>query len=342
MFSFLCPPSPLSPHPSFLSTSPTMPLTYKAGRAFRRGDTSFVDAEPEKGILSVQDGGDGLLHIFWKARNSPNYSLDLIVFPGDASFSHVKESNEDNVFVLNFESSEEKHFFWFQAADAPYALQAEHINATIEDPEFVAPPLTAAAATSLASTSTLPPATPAHQSVASSSTSAPPAAPNPRRTAGFNLSSADPETGYSAEQLAQLQAILEGQVASGPNAAAGESDIHLQDILTPKLLAPILSSSSLRASLFPHLPSDLPLSSATPSEPTEAELLAVIESAQFQEGVRSLDRALRTGLLGGLVQGLGLPEDAGLGVEQFLKAVGEQAEKKKREESGGGEMDTSE
>ena len=29
---------------------------------------------------------------------------------GDASFSHVKESNEDNVFVLNFSSSEEKHF----------------------------------------------------------------------------------------------------------------------------------------------------------------------------------------------------------------------------------------
>ena len=39
---------------------------------------------------------------------------------------------------------------------------------------------------------------------------------------------------------------------------------------------------------------------------------------------------------------MGLPEEAGLGVEQFLKAVGEQAEKKKKEENGGGEMDTSE
>lgn len=74
---------------------------------------------------------------------------------GDATFSHVNESNEDNVFVLIFESSEEKHFvsrstssqerereieltdpsslfarllqFWFQAANANYALQAQHM-----------------------------------------------------------------------------------------------------------------------------------------------------------------------------------------------------------------------
>ena len=116
------------------------------------------------------------------------------------------------------------------------------------------------------------------------------------------------------------------------------ADVHLNDILTPTILRPILSSASLRASLFPHLPTDLPLSA---SEPTEADITAVINSSQFQEGVRSLDRALRTGLLGGLVQGLGLPEEAGLGVEQFLKAIGEQAEKKKSEGAGGA-MDTSE
>jgi len=33
-----------------------------------------------------------------------------LVSTGDASFSHVKESNEDNVYVLNFSSSNEKHF----------------------------------------------------------------------------------------------------------------------------------------------------------------------------------------------------------------------------------------
>lgn len=61
--------------------------------------------------------------------------------------------------------------------------------------------------------------------------------------------------------------------------------------------------------------------------------------------MRGLDRALRTGLLGGLVVGLGLPAEAGLGVEPFLKAIGEQAKKQQKDEgrsgSGGGdEMQT--
>lgn len=41
--------------------------------------------------------------------------------------------------------------------------------------------------------------------------------------------------------------------------------------------------------------------------------------------MRNFDQALQTGLLGGLVRGLGLPEEAGLGVEPFLRAVQEQA-----------------
>lgn len=70
-------------------------------------------------------------------------------------------------------------------------------------------------------------------------------------------------------------------------------------------------------------------------------MTAVIESAQFQDGVRGLDRALRTGMLGGLVQGLGLPESAGSGVEAFLRAIGEQAgEGRSTEVDEGGSMET--
>lgn len=39
----------------------------------------------------------------------------------------------------------------------------------------------------------------------------------------------------------------------------------------------------------------------------------------------SFDQALHTGLLGGLVRGLGLPEEAGTGVGPFLRAVQEQS-----------------
>jgi hypothetical protein len=51
-----------------------------------------------------------VLHIYWRTRSSSNVSLDLICFPGDATVSHVNESNTDNVFVLNFESSQDKYF----------------------------------------------------------------------------------------------------------------------------------------------------------------------------------------------------------------------------------------
>jgi len=45
---------------------------------------------------------------------------------------------------------------------------------------------------------------------------------------------------------------------------------------------------------------------------------------------------LRTGLLGGLVSSLGLPEEAGTGIEPFLRAIQEQADRERREDS----MDT--
>ena len=65
---------PLYPHIS--SSRITMGLSYKAGRAFRRGETDFVDAEPEKGLLEVKDGGDG------RQFQSPQlYSLSPPLFP---------------------------------------------------------------------------------------------------------------------------------------------------------------------------------------------------------------------------------------------------------------------
>ncbi len=62
-----------------------------------------------------------------------------------------------------------------------------------------------------------------------------------------------------------------------------------------------------------------------------------MSSPQFRAAVASFDRALRTGLLGGLVRQLGLPEEAGTGIEAFLRAIREQAQESG---SGGESMDT--
>jgi hypothetical protein len=68
-------------------------------------------------------------------------------------------------------------------------------------------------------------------------------------------------------------------------------------------------------------------------------------SPPFRAAVSNLDQALRTGLLGGMVRQLGLPEEAGTGVGAFLRAVQEQgdrqnANREREGGSGGDRMDT--
>lgn len=111
------------------------------------------------------------------------------------------------------------------------------------------------------------------------------------------------------------------------------TELSLTDVLTPANLIPLFNAHpELVQTLFPHLPPDLP----TP--PSTEVLERIISSPQFRAAVRNLDQALRTGLLGGLVRGLGLPEEAGTGIEAFLRAIQEQA----RSEGGheGDSMDT--
>ncbi len=43
-------------------------IAFKAGRAFRREGTNFVDPSSTKGAVILQNGEDGLLHFIWKNR----------------------------------------------------------------------------------------------------------------------------------------------------------------------------------------------------------------------------------------------------------------------------------
>lgn len=47
-------------------------IAFKAGRCFRRENTNFVDADPTKGAIILQNGEDGLLHFMWKNRSTSN------------------------------------------------------------------------------------------------------------------------------------------------------------------------------------------------------------------------------------------------------------------------------
>ncbi|KAJ6557372.1 adhesion regulating molecule [Mycena vulgaris] len=265
-------------------------LAFKAGRAFRANSNSnTVEPSPVKGAIILTAGDDGLFHFTWKNRTTGVVDEDLILFPSDASFVKVPHPT-GRVYVLKFSSSNQRHFFWLQ--DASTARDEEfvaNINRLLEDPE-----------------SNLVWNTAASQPQASTSTQA---APAPASSSSATAPLIDPE------QLAQLQALL-----AGSTSAPAAPEFSLTDILTPANLAPLFTSHpELIPTLFPHLPPDLP----TP--PSADALQRIINSPQFRSAVSSFDQALRTGLLGGLVRGLGLPEEAGTGIEPFLRAVQEQA-----------------
>ncbi|KAJ3007352.1 hypothetical protein NUW54_g3579 [Trametes sanguinea] len=113
-------------------------LAFKAGRLFRRGNTNFVDADPTKGAILLQNGEDGLLHFIWKNRSTNEIEEDLILFPGDATFAKVEQSSWGRTYVLKFSSSNQRHFFWMQDADSSRDEEfVGNVNRLLADPSIV-------------------------------------------------------------------------------------------------------------------------------------------------------------------------------------------------------------
>jgi len=298
-----------------LTDSRTM-LAFKAGRAFRRPGTNFVDASPAKGAIVLSKDENLLVHFMWKDRTTGGVGEDLILFPGDAKFEKVSQSSWGRTYVLQFESSDQKHFFWMQDSSTRRDEEfVRHLNRVLSDPEIIPVwDLRNHDAEPEASTSATGASTPAQQSAPAASTSAP--------------------AGTTPEQLAQLRALV-GSMTGG---TSEEDQFSLSDVLTPQNLQPLFQSHpDLLPSLFPHLPPEfLPPSDPTPRQTAElTEMLQrTINSPPFRSSVAQLDRALRTGALGSFVRSLGLPESAAMGVGAFLAAIAEQA----RQEGGSEEQ----
>jgi 26S proteasome regulatory subunit N13 len=47
-------------------------MAFKAGRAYRRGDTNFVDPSPTKGAIYLSQE-DELVHFRWKNRDTDSF-----------------------------------------------------------------------------------------------------------------------------------------------------------------------------------------------------------------------------------------------------------------------------
>jgi 26S proteasome regulatory subunit N13 len=99
----------------------------------RTGDSNRVEAQAERGLLYITEE-DGLTHFCWTSTDTSSPLDDLIIFPGDATFSAVPQSPRS--YVLKFASSSARHFYWCQDVDSSEdAARAARINELIQAQE---------------------------------------------------------------------------------------------------------------------------------------------------------------------------------------------------------------
>merc|ERR1719427_530595 len=80
--------------------------------------TKMVSPDKRKGLLSVLQSDDQLMHLQWKDRTSGTVEDDLIIFPDDVEFKAVPACTTGRVFVLKFKTSNKRMFFWMQEPKA--------------------------------------------------------------------------------------------------------------------------------------------------------------------------------------------------------------------------------
>ncbi|KAF9114499.1 hypothetical protein BGX27_010649 [Mortierella sp. AM989] len=292
-------------------------LEFKAGRCFRTTGTDTVKPDPTKGLVYL-DEEDGLMHFYWKNRETDEISDDLILFSGDADFISVPQCTTGRVVMLQFKSSSQKLFYWLQDANTDrdqFILQ--QVNTLIhsqedEDNEEYLDEDIAMEEVEDENTVTSTGATTAG-AIAPSAAFAPaaPVSSNPNPAGGSSLTS---------QQMDQLRHLLGGiKVPQGGAAPAPRSNLRLDHVLTPGAVAPLLSNPHICEALFPHLPES--------SARTPEEIQAIVRTPQFSQALVSLSTALESGQLGPLLRQFGLGPNAGDGVEGFLDAIQEQAKK---------------
>jgi len=80
--------------------------------------SKMVSPDKRKGMLSVLQADDQLMHLQWKDRGTGTVEDDLIIFPDDVEFKAVAACTTGRVFVLKFKTSNKRMFFWMQEPKA--------------------------------------------------------------------------------------------------------------------------------------------------------------------------------------------------------------------------------
>ncbi|XP_011475811.2 proteasomal ubiquitin receptor ADRM1 [Oryzias latipes] len=183
-------------------------------------------------------------------------------------------------------------------------------SSSATSPSTVVTPTTTTSAASRLSSTQVPttPITPSATSAASPTTPSTPAVTSLTAAAA----AANPTQPI---QLRDLQSIL-----ATMNVPASSQGVDLASVLTPEIMAPILTNSEVQERLIPYLPSGESLLQSS------EELHNTLSSPQFQQALSMFSSALASGQLGPLMNQFGLPAEAvdaaNKGdVEAFAKAM---------------------
>jgi len=112
-------------------------LEFKAGKMTFTPTSKLVVADKRKGLIQLkQNPEDYLLRFIWKDRVTGTEELNLIIFPGEASFRKVEESKA-RVYVLEWKDlDDKKFFFWIQEIKEEKDKEnCEKLNQLIDEPQ---------------------------------------------------------------------------------------------------------------------------------------------------------------------------------------------------------------
>jgi len=93
-------------------------VEFRAGKMTFNTTSKMVSPDKRKGMLSVLQADDQLMHLQWKDRGTGTVEDDLIIFPDDVEFKAVPACTTGRVFVLKFKTSNKRMFFWMQEPKA--------------------------------------------------------------------------------------------------------------------------------------------------------------------------------------------------------------------------------
>jgi len=110
-------------------------VEFKCGR-LNLGEGNKVTADARKGTFYIhQSPNDQLIHLCWKTRDGSTAEEDLIIFPDDCEWRHYKPVTSSRIYVLKFNSSSRRMFFWMQEPNASKDEElAKKVNESMNSP----------------------------------------------------------------------------------------------------------------------------------------------------------------------------------------------------------------